>query len=251
MSSHSHTHSHDTHGSGHHHSHTGGGDHTHDDVAAANRAHYDEHAAEQSKTELFVKLAESNAPYILEQYAFDKGTTTVLDFACGTGLTSRSIAAHVKSIVGVDISPVSIEHYNKLAQEAGYTTDQMHGHALELKGTPGELGDAKFDVVVSSMAYHHIDNIDRITRVLERFIKPGGALIIVDITSIDDGKEIVDKEYHHVVPHTKGFSEAEIRQTFEGVGLTSFAHKDAGYFEYEGKRINLFVARAIKPNNAA
>lgn len=81
-------------------------------------------------------------------------------------------------------------------------------------------------------------------------MKPGGALVIIDITSIDDGKGVVSEEHRHAVPHA-GFSEAEVRETFEGVGLTSFVHKDAGQFEFEGKRMSLFVARAIKPNSAA
>jgi hypothetical protein len=63
-------------------------------------------------------------------------------------MTSESIVQNAKSILGVDISPVSIELYNKRAGLLGHPADKMQGIAHELKGAPGELGGLKFDIVV-------------------------------------------------------------------------------------------------------
>ena len=64
------------------------------------------------------------------------------------GLFSRELAPYVKSIVGVDVSKPSVEIYNHLAEESG-DKDKMSAVALDLEGTPGELGDKdkQFDVV--------------------------------------------------------------------------------------------------------
>ena len=64
---------------------------------------------------------------------------------------SRELAPHVKSILGIDVSEPSVEIYNRVAEESG-EKDKMSAVALDLQGTPGELGDKdeKFDVVTVS-----------------------------------------------------------------------------------------------------
>lgn len=98
--------------------------HAHDYVAE-NRAHYDERAKAIDADEELRQLARQVAEGLLRVHGplFDKGTTTLLDFACGTGalrflwqimpvvhraslgLVSLELFPHVKSVLGVDISP--------------------------------------------------------------------------------------------------------------------------------------------------
>jgi 2-polyprenyl-3-methyl-5-hydroxy-6-metoxy-1,4-benzoquinol methylase len=64
------------------------------------------------------------------------------------GMMSQAIASKTKSIVGVDISPGSVEQYNLRVSNQGIEPDEMKAVATELKGVEGELENAKFDVVV-------------------------------------------------------------------------------------------------------
>lgn len=67
-----------------------------------------------------------------------------------TGLLSRALAPHAKSIVGADISQASIDVYNETVSNQGLSPDEMRAVCVELKGEAGELDDLKFDVVVVS-----------------------------------------------------------------------------------------------------
>ena len=69
-----------------------------------------------------------------------------------TGLFSRELAPYTKSIVGIDISPKSVEYYNQRANEQGISPDEMKAVCIELKGEEGELDGAKFDVVTVSLS---------------------------------------------------------------------------------------------------
>jgi hypothetical protein len=59
--------------------------HSEHDYVAANRAHFDEAlAATYDEIEGVVELP--NAYFILAEYPLDADRTTVLDYACGTGI---------------------------------------------------------------------------------------------------------------------------------------------------------------------
>ena len=67
------------------------------------------------------------------------------------------------------------------------------------------------------------------------FLKPGGALHVIDIKAEDDGRELFPDTHHGLVPHRHGIVPAELRTTFEGAGLRDFALEE--------------VAREVLPHN--
>ncbi len=230
--------------------------------------------------------------YILSHgWSFDPESTTVLNFACGTGtaiLSSSSIIwlfheniligllettliAHCKSIQGVDISQGMVDQYNKRAETLGVTS-KMSAIAYELKGLPEELEGRKFDVVLvrtstralklgfrtdmysqCTMAYHHFESTDEITRILAYFLKPGGALLVIDFVSWDSVLKIEDlpEKYEAIVPHKRGFSEEAMRKLFEDAGLESFSLNVIPDVNMDGifglTDQKLFLAKGVKP----
>jgi len=64
------------------------------------------------------------------------------------GLISRELIPHVKSIVGVDITPAVVDVYNQRVTNQGVPPEKMRAIAVELKGQEGELDGLKFDVIV-------------------------------------------------------------------------------------------------------
>ena len=73
-------------------------------------------------------------------------------------MISQQLCQYAKSVVGVDISPVSVERFNARASEQGLESEEMHAVCAELKGEPGELGGARFDIVVVSEFLHNEQN---------------------------------------------------------------------------------------------
>ncbi|MEV0143820.1 MULTISPECIES: class I SAM-dependent methyltransferase [unclassified Nonomuraea] len=101
----------------------------------------------------------------------------VLDVGCGTGYLTRvlaPVAGPNGHVTGVDPSAPMIEHARKKAPgNCSYLVGE--GQSLDLP-------DASFDVVVSSLAVHHMPSAERGNAVREMFrvLRPGGRLLIAE-----------------------------------------------------------------------
>ncbi|KAJ3511264.1 hypothetical protein NLJ89_g4202 [Agrocybe chaxingu] len=247
----------------HHHNHHGQGQEHHGhgvDFAAGNKEHFSTHVSDFDKpsvTELAIKVTKA----MREHFPFDKNSTTVMDFACGAGHISRELGPYSKSIVGVDIVQGLVDVYNKRATEKGISPGEMHAVCAELKGEEGELDGRKFDVITCSMAYHHFGSVEDITKMLAFFLKPGGALLIVDILDKPENATEVPKipeKYRHVIAHTSGFKEEQFRAVMQGAGLTTTVFipeaMDFSFIFNEGEENEgsvagkLFFTKAVKPS---
>ncbi|TDE42856.1 class I SAM-dependent methyltransferase [Nonomuraea mesophila] len=102
----------------------------------------------------------------------------VLDVGCGTGYLTRRLAPLVAPggrVVGVDPAPRMIA-YARHRSPANCVYLVGEGQSLDIPGGP-------FDVVVSSLAVHHIPPEARETAVREMFrvLRPGGRLLIAEL----------------------------------------------------------------------
>ncbi|MGP3957949.1 class I SAM-dependent methyltransferase [Nonomuraea sp. 3N208] len=99
----------------------------------------------------------------------------ILDVGCGTGYLSRilaRVAAPSGHVTGLDPSPAMIE----------YATGRAPGNCTYVVGEGQDLPfpDGSFDVVVSSLAVHHMPAAARpeAIRQMFRVLRPGGRLLI-------------------------------------------------------------------------
>lgn len=90
----------------------------------------------------------------------------VLEVGCGTGLISRRLAAHARSIVGVDLSPAMLA----VARSRGL--DVVEGSALALP-----FDDARFDLAVAFKTLPHVPDLAGALSELARVVRPGGVAI--------------------------------------------------------------------------
>jgi ubiquinone/menaquinone biosynthesis C-methylase UbiE len=105
----------------------------------------------------------------------------VLDVGCGTGDLTLELACRVGSsglVAGTDAAP---EMVARARQKAG----RRH-LAIDLRVEPVEqlsFADQTFDVVVSSLVFHHLpDGLKRQALAeIRRVLKPGGRLLLVDL----------------------------------------------------------------------
>ncbi|KAJ4470923.1 hexaprenyldihydroxybenzoate methyltransferase [Lentinula aciculospora] len=250
---------------------------------SANKNYFDSRGITQKHDEqhLHNEMAKRIGKALLNIYSFDDEHTTMLDFACGTGLNSRFLAPYVKSIIGVDISQEMVDRYNKRVENQGISQEEMRAICVpeELLDTSIDqesdnrlkklLGDVEFDVAICCMSYHHFPSISSATRLLSSLLRPGGYLYVADVESISKadhtGQSITDLEPIFpdgacdagVVMHQYGFSEVQIKDSFVNAGLAGLDAETGqiSRFTYDvatrafknGKAVNIFIAGGMKP----
>lgn len=158
---------------------------------------------------------------------WDPDTTRVLDFACGTGIISSNLSPHVKQVVGVDIASDMIDIFNNKVHNQGIPEAEVQGYLLNIfepedvekgrKLVPGGMDN--FDAAVTSLAYHHIDDIDMASSALYDRIKPKGWVYVADL-SLGPGFEH-SHEKDQVVPHHGGFLPETIEKSLTKAGFVN------------------------------
>jgi 2-polyprenyl-3-methyl-5-hydroxy-6-metoxy-1,4-benzoquinol methylase len=98
------------------------------------------------------------------------------------------------------------------------------------------------------MAYHHFPSVEDVTRELVARLKPHGTLAVADIARLEEEEvqEPVMAKYDHIVAHTRGFAEEEMRALFEGAGLENVAFERFASAKKEGRDVQLFLLTGTK-----
>jgi 2-polyprenyl-3-methyl-5-hydroxy-6-metoxy-1,4-benzoquinol methylase len=97
----------------------------------------------------------------------------VLDFACGTGVTSAWLADRGAQVTGIDLSPQSTARAADFCRAVGADVTFLAG-PLEAQH---DLGT--FDRIVGRFALHHIDVV-AVAPVLAAHLRPGGVAAFVE-----------------------------------------------------------------------
>jgi 2-polyprenyl-3-methyl-5-hydroxy-6-metoxy-1,4-benzoquinol methylase len=102
----------------------------------------------------------------------------VLELGCGYGMLSLEMARNGLDVVGIDLSPKSIEVANRYKEENPFT--DTFG-ALDYRCqdfTEMEFSPESFDSVVFFRSLHHIAETGEVLKKVHRVMKPGGNLLI-------------------------------------------------------------------------
>lgn len=127
-------------------------------------------------TDRRIKRSKQISDFILKNIEIEK-ESTLLDFGCGTGLISQNFINVVSRIVGYDQSEGMLEVFNNKFQN-------LLGRVSSTNTLDG-LNNT-IDIVISSMVFHHISDIDRALIDLRKVLRDNGKLIIIDLDR-DDG----------------------------------------------------------------
>ncbi|KAJ5730711.1 S-adenosyl-L-methionine-dependent methyltransferase [Penicillium malachiteum] len=186
----------------------------------------------------------------------------MLEYACGPGIISMTLAPFLTQVIGMDVSGNMIKEFNSNAATLGLA-DKVIGHECDLLAdtpSPDFAGPpyVDLDIVTVSMALHHFEHPFLALQRLGERVKQGGTCFIIDlIPQPDHGHDHGHNHAHktdfgeasHTVK-THGFSEESMRKLFEEAGFNSeFKYKAIDQpleFIKDGKpfSIRVFFARA-------
>lgn len=172
---------------------------------------FDQDAEQWDQRPQRVQLAQDVADAVLRGVA-DTSTLDVLDFGCGTGLLTLQLQPLVHSIIGVDSSSGMLQVLNrkitnlKLANARTVLCDLEQGATL-----PG-----KYDLIVSSMTFHHVRRIEPLLDHFYAALVPGGRLCVADLDP-EQGRFHGDNTgvFHF------GFDRSALGQIFAQAGFTN------------------------------
>ena len=163
---------------------------------------------------------------------------SVMDFGAGTGLLCGHVAPRVKRTVAVDISQ------SMLDQLAAKPELCDHVETVCQDITVAPLGD-RFDVVVSAMAMHHVEDTDHLLRTLHDHLVTGGRIAIADLDT-EPGTfhpRGMDGVFHH------GFDRTALAAKAEAAGFTDVTFTTACTVDREDeRRYPVFLMTARRAN---
>jgi len=148
----------------------------------------------------------------------------VMDFGAGTGLIASQVAPRVKKITAVDVSQAMLDQLlKKLNSDNNNNIDILCQNILN------EPTGENYDLIVSAMAMHHVEDTDKMLQQFSRHLKPGAKVALADLDK-EDGSfhpEDVEGVFHH------GFERADFQTALEKAGF---------------KDINILTAHTVLKN---
>lgn len=110
-------------------------------------------------------------------------TGTVLEVGVGTGLSLPMYARNLQ-IYGIDLSPHMLERARQRVRELGLNNVKS---LQEIDATATPFADGMFDTVVAMYVLTVVPEPERVMLELARVTKPGGAVILVNHFSQEEG----------------------------------------------------------------
>ncbi len=166
----------------------------------------------------------------------------VLDFGCGTGLLTLRFQPLVRSVTGIDSSNGMLAVLEEKIQKEHLTN--VVARCIDVE--KGEIPDGRYDLIVSSMTFHHIREVRPVLAILSSLLKPGGTLAIADLDS-DNGKfhDTPEGVFHN------GFDRCIMKKHFESTGFVHIRNRTAALVEKESasgelRAFTVFLVTGIK-----
>jgi uncharacterized OsmC-like protein/ubiquinone/menaquinone biosynthesis C-methylase UbiE len=193
------------------------------DIAGGKR-NFDKEAATWDENPGKVKLAHAVALAII-------GTVKpgpemdVLDTGAGTGLVTLALQPIVRTITAADSSQGMLDILDAKVRAQEITNVRTRLVDLDRGDSPEGL----FDLVVSSMTFHHIRDVGMLLNRLAGVIRPSGRIVIADLDP-DEGK-------FHDTPagvFHDGFDRHEMREYFEAAGFCEVQDRTAAVVQKPG-----------------
>lgn len=178
-------------------------------------------------TESKIERSNAIAKSIKTNIKLDKNMS-ILDFGCGTGLLIFPLIEEVGSVHGIDLAPNMLDILKEKSKNHKNLTTELTG-IFEITST--------FDLIMSSMVMHHIEDIRKLAKKLYDSLNPNGVIAIADLMK-EDGS------FHDSLDgiYALGFSNEFLEQIFKGAGFKEVQIvKNIFIIEKNNKKYPLFL----------
>ncbi|MCB0970763.1 MAG: class I SAM-dependent methyltransferase [Acidimicrobiales bacterium] len=152
----------------------------------------------------------------------------VLDMGAGAGRHAFEVYRRGADIVALDYSLADLKEVANLFSAmsgAGEVPADTHASVVNGDGTGLPFADGTFDAIICSEVMEHIPDDSAAARELARVLKPGGQLAVTVPTFLPERIcWALSDEYHAPFVeggHVRIFTETELKNRFETVGLVS------------------------------
>ncbi|KAK9449128.1 uncharacterized protein V1518DRAFT_417229 [Limtongia smithiae] len=112
-------------------------------------------------------------------------SAVLTDFGCGDGALSRQLIQHFDGrMIGFDVDERAVDRYNTYARNQGISPSEMSAWKIDvLLNEPQNEICGLVDIIVSAMAFHHIQDIPAVTQTLvDKYLRNStGYIAIVDL----------------------------------------------------------------------
>lgn len=196
--------------------------------------HFNEKAKIWDADEMVKKLSSAIGASILENTSLNP-QMNVMDFGAGTGLISSQVAPLVNKIVAVDISEAMLDKLIAKPELQG-KVEAVCKNILE------QPLAAKFDLVMSAMAMHHVEDSNKLIQTFADHLKTGAKLALADLDKEDGSFHPADVEgvFH------SGFESYEFKILLKAHGFENIHFFTAHTVVKEDKEYPIFLVIATK-----
>ena len=195
---------------------------------------FKERSKDYDKNDMVQKLSSAIGSCIIKNVELN-AQMHVLDFGAGTGLITSQIAPHVEKITAVDISQSMLDKL--IAKQE--STDKVQALCQDITIEP--IGK-EYDLIMSAMAMHHVEDTDNLIKRLSDHLKSGAKIALADLDK-EDGSfhpEGMEDVYHD------GFERSEFQATLEKHGFKDINFETAHTINGETRPYPIFLALATK-----
>ncbi len=143
-----------------------------------------------------------------------------LDLACGPGTFTRALAARMRFVVGLDLTPPLLARAVKSVGEVNAAAGTVSAFACG-DGTRMPFADGTFNLAICGYSIHHMLHPGRVIKELARVVRVGGRVALVDMVARDRS----DRELHTRIEkardpsHTLALFTAEFRTYLEDANM--------------------------------
>jgi tRNA (cmo5U34)-methyltransferase len=161
----------------------------------------------------------------------------VLDFGCGTGLLTLSLQPLVGRVTAADASAGMLEELRKKIRARQWTN--VEAVLLDPKAPLGL--DRRFDLIVSSMALHHVPDLGELFPRFHDLLREGGRIALADLDREDGSFHDDARGVYHL-----GFDRDDVVSLLTRAGFDSLAATTATVTRKEDREYPVFLVTGRK-----
>jgi SAM-dependent methyltransferase len=166
-------------------------------------------------------------------------TTRTIEIGAGTGLLGLALAPDLGELVLSDPSAGMLEVIGEKLTRG--ELPNVSAARLDLLADPPPT--PAFDLAVSLLMLHHLEDTPRALRAIRDLLVPGGRLALADLDAEDGTFHAAGAEgVHH-----QGFDQGAVVALAREAGFDDVATRPAGELERDGRRYALFLLTARRP----